>query len=294
MRARSGSRLGFVPLVATVALLTTGGCTSSGPYWSREDQGAAEATELRERVASLEAQLAAVGERNAALQAKVEGLERELERTREGTAEPNPTPPARPFGTPEVPLAPGSRQEIEQSDLADLVGTEEPADDAPAPAPLPSLPIPLRALRPNPRGSMSAVSSFSNKVDSPKPRPDSSASWPQTPTPTSRTTRSSGLPNRPCDGRTSSPPWPVFVRSWSVSRKATRFRTPCSRSVHVSQRSATPIRPQRCTASWWHDSPTPPRPRPPGCASAHRNGLRSDFGHAANLKQMRGFRGEST
>lgn len=134
MRARSGSRLGFVPLVATVALLTTGGCTSSGPYWSREDQGAAEATELRERVASLEAQLAAVGERNAALQARAEGLERELARTREGTAEPNPTPPARPFGTPEVPLAPGSRQEIEQSDLADLVGTDEPATPDPDPS----------------------------------------------------------------------------------------------------------------------------------------------------------------
>ncbi len=129
MRTRFDSVLTLAPLLATAALLATGGCASSGPYWSREDQGAAETTELRERVASLEAQLAAVGDRNAALQAKVDGLERDLERTRK-LPEPLSTLPVQGFETPQVPLAPATRQEIEQSDLADLALPGEPADDA--------------------------------------------------------------------------------------------------------------------------------------------------------------------
>ena len=80
MRTRFESALALAPLLATAALLATGGCASSGPYWSREDQGAAQTAELRERVASLEAQLAAVGDRKAALQAQVDALERDLER----------------------------------------------------------------------------------------------------------------------------------------------------------------------------------------------------------------------
>ena len=128
MRLRFASAPALAPLLATAALLATAGCTSSGPYWSREDQGAAQTTELRERVASLEAQLAAVGERNAALQAQVDALERDLERTRERT-EPLSTVLAPGFAAPEAPLAPGTRQQIEQSDLADPALPGEPAAD---------------------------------------------------------------------------------------------------------------------------------------------------------------------
>ena len=54
-------------LALCTTLLLAGGCASSGPYWSREDQGAAEATELRERVTRLEAQLTAAESEKAAL-----------------------------------------------------------------------------------------------------------------------------------------------------------------------------------------------------------------------------------
>lgn len=132
MRTRFESALALAPLLATAALLATGGCASSGPYWSREDQGAAQTTELRERVASLEAQLAAVGDRNAALQAQVDALERDRERTRERT-EPLTTVPAPGFAAAEAPLAPGTRQQIEQIEQSDLVAPAlpgEPAADA--------------------------------------------------------------------------------------------------------------------------------------------------------------------
>lgn len=132
MRLRFASALALAPMLATAALLATAGCASSGPYWSREDQGAAQTTELRERVASLEAQLAAVGDRNAALQAQVDALERDLERARERT-EPLSTGPAPGFAASEAPLAPGTRQQIEQieqSDLADPALPGEPAADA--------------------------------------------------------------------------------------------------------------------------------------------------------------------
>lgn len=105
-------------------LVLTGGCASSGPYWDRDDQSAAEATELRERVTRLEGQLAAAENQNAALRTRAEELAREVEQLRLGAA---PAPVAAPApqggeGAAGAP-APDRRAEIEQSDLDEL---EEP------------------------------------------------------------------------------------------------------------------------------------------------------------------------
>lgn len=143
------------------ALLAAGGCASSGPYWSAEDQGAAETTELRERVASLEAQLAAADLRSAALQAKADNLEREVARLRDpGGAREAFSPPASPVEEPATPPPAGASEPsgypaepaepavppssgIEQSDLeepdelaaARAAEAPTPAGAAPAAAP---------------------------------------------------------------------------------------------------------------------------------------------------------------
>ncbi len=137
------------------ALLAAGGCASSGPYWSAEDQGAAETTELRERVASLEAQLAAADLRSAALQAKADKLEREVARLRDlsgareafappasAVEEPATTPPAgasEPSGYPAAPAEPAvpPSSGIEQSDLEEPeeLAAARAAEAAPAAAP---------------------------------------------------------------------------------------------------------------------------------------------------------------
>jgi tol-pal system protein YbgF len=114
MNARAASGFALAAL-----LFSAGGCASSGPYWSQEDQSAAVNTELRERVTGLETQLAAANERNAALQARVDGLERELEGLRRPADTPAveaPRDPETAAGTP----APRERSQIEQSDLDEL------------------------------------------------------------------------------------------------------------------------------------------------------------------------------
>jgi len=122
----------FVPAVALLAM--TSGCTSSGPYWSREDQGAALSQEQDERAARLAVELAAEKVRNSSLQAELERLARELARLREPGAESEPGELAKssaalpPEGleAPETTPVPGvgASQKIEQSDLE--LG-EEPA-----------------------------------------------------------------------------------------------------------------------------------------------------------------------
>ncbi|MEO8195904.1 MAG: tol-pal system protein YbgF [Thermoanaerobaculia bacterium] len=99
-------------------LLLAGGCVSSGPYWDREDQGAAEATELRERVTRLEGQLAAAEGQNTALRTRAEELEREVGRLRQGAAAVSGVTPAARIAqeTASAP-APNRSAEIEQSDL---------------------------------------------------------------------------------------------------------------------------------------------------------------------------------
>ncbi len=114
-----------VDLALLAAVLFAGGCASSGPYWNREDRGAAERIEMQERIASLEAQLVAAGGRSAALQAEVDALRREVERLRAlgGPSAPARSPvlesPESPESPDSIPLSP-SRPQIEQSDLGDL------------------------------------------------------------------------------------------------------------------------------------------------------------------------------
>lgn len=135
-------------LALAILLLGASGCASSGPYWSPEDQGAAEASELRERVASLEAQLAAADVRSHALQAKADALERDVERLRglggapeavslpvppaaQGLATlPDPATPSAPENPETVPVPP-QRSGIEQSDLNELDELDEVREDEP-------------------------------------------------------------------------------------------------------------------------------------------------------------------
>ena len=120
-RLTSGLALpaGLAELALVATLLGTGGCASSGPYWSHADQDIAANAELQERVARLKAQLAAANERNTTLQSKAESLERELERLRRLVDTPEARRPLAP-GTPEAVPAPRERSEIEQSDLEEL------------------------------------------------------------------------------------------------------------------------------------------------------------------------------
>ena len=99
-------------------LVLAGGCASSGPYWDRGDQSAAEATELRERVTRLEGQLAAAEDQNAELRTRAEELAREVERLRLAATPASGAGPA-PQGADEASSAPvpDRRAEIEQSDL---------------------------------------------------------------------------------------------------------------------------------------------------------------------------------
>ena len=137
MTRRVASALARLALPAlTASMLVAGGCATSGPYWDREDQGAAEAAELRERVARLEAQLAAANERYAALQSRADALDRELERLRDQAAAPATQLPET-FEAPERVPAPRERSEIEQSDLSEL-GELPEASALGAPAPPPS------------------------------------------------------------------------------------------------------------------------------------------------------------
>jgi len=118
-----------------------GGCAGSGPYWSREDQGAALAQEREERIARLESQLTKEQGRNAALQAEIDRLGREVAQLRrpEALEAARAVPP--PEGLEAVETAPvpgsGERQEIEQSDLElaaePPAAAEEPGSPAPAP-----------------------------------------------------------------------------------------------------------------------------------------------------------------
>jgi tol-pal system protein YbgF len=130
-------------LCAATLLVMAGGCAGSGPYWSREDQGAAQAQEREERITRLESQLAQEQGRNAALQAEVDRLGREvaqLRRPEAPEAAPRAVPP--PSGLEAVEMAPvpgiGERQEIEQSDLElpvePTAAAEEPGSPVPAPA----------------------------------------------------------------------------------------------------------------------------------------------------------------
>lgn len=155
--------LGYASLLAAV-LAGAGGCASSGPFWSPQDQGAAEATELRERVASLEAQLAAADLRSAALQAKADNLEREIGRLRASGGAPDIlSPPASPaaqepvmapssdspeeLGYPAESAAPEPVSRIEQSDLEELPEMREPAASAsPGTVPAAAAPDPAREL----------------------------------------------------------------------------------------------------------------------------------------------------
>lgn len=127
--ARSASGLALA-----VLLLGAAGCASSGPYWSREDQGAAATTELQERVASLEAQLAAASQLNAALQSKADGLERELERLRRLAAAPTTGAALEPAAAPAAPVA-QERSQIEQSDLEEPDTFEDATAAGTPPAP---------------------------------------------------------------------------------------------------------------------------------------------------------------
>ncbi len=104
-------RLGLAAAVLLVA-----GCASEGPYWNREDRGAAERIELQEQVVRLEARLAAESARNAALQAKLEALQRETAPSLDGSALPD-TPPPEGAATPAPYPVRREAGEIEQSDL---------------------------------------------------------------------------------------------------------------------------------------------------------------------------------
>ncbi len=255
-------------LALAILLLGASGCASSGPYWSPEDQGAAEASELRERIASLEAQLAAADVRSHALQAKADALERDVERLRgmggapeavslpvpeaaEGLATlPDPATPSAPENPETVPV-PRQRSGIEQSDL-ELDELDE-----------------LDEVRRTSRGcSTSAAWSSWSRGACPRPKRGSPVSWPPTLTPTSRTTRSSGSPKAPCAEETSPPLWPASALWWRTIPKPTRSRTHCSKSVPACPRSASRSPPRRSTASSWRDSPRPPRQRPRASVSA--------------------------
>lgn len=141
MSRRTRFALAFVTACALPVVAS--GCASSGPYWSREDQGAALTQEREERAARLEAELAAEQGRSAALQAEVERLGRELSLLRQAEAARGPTEAPAAL-SPEGLEAPGSestggsgvRQEIEQSDL-ELA--EEPAAES-GPGPLTASP----------------------------------------------------------------------------------------------------------------------------------------------------------
>lgn len=102
--------------------LVASGCTSSGPYWSRQDRSSAERNEMQERIASLEAQLVAEGGRCAAWQSEIEGLKRELERYRALSGPPAASPPEA-LEPPDAALAPRDRPQIEEAELE----FEEPA-----------------------------------------------------------------------------------------------------------------------------------------------------------------------
>ena len=122
-------------LALCTTLLLAGGCASSGPYWSREDQGAAEATELRERVTRLEAQLTAAESEKAALAERAARLERELAQLREGESPSADTGLTAPVSVEAADSAPARpmRTEIEQSDLDETDTT--PAAEAGEAAP---------------------------------------------------------------------------------------------------------------------------------------------------------------
>jgi tol-pal system protein YbgF len=125
------------------ALLLIGGCASSGPYWDRQDQGEAEATELRERVTRLESQLAGAESENAALRTRADGLMREIESLRQGAAPvAGATPPARTSDETASAPAPRAKEAIEQSDL-------DVTDELDAP---PTATAPGTAAEPQPGG----------------------------------------------------------------------------------------------------------------------------------------------
>lgn len=133
------TRFAFALVAACILPVVAGGCASSGPYWSREDQGAALKQEQDERAIRLEAQLAAEQRRSAALQAEVERLGRELAQARPGqegerAAAPAPQSSGAPEATPFS--GSGARQEIEQSDLE----LDSEATEATDPVPSPSVP----------------------------------------------------------------------------------------------------------------------------------------------------------
>lgn len=121
-------------LAVSAALLLAGGCASSGPYWNQNDQGAAEATELRERVTRLEGQLATAESENAALRTRADELERELARLRQAGLPPVSALADVPAAGVESTPPPRARPEIEQSDL------EEPDDNPEAPVTAPGSP----------------------------------------------------------------------------------------------------------------------------------------------------------
>jgi tol-pal system protein YbgF len=120
MRTRIALAIG----AAIVLKVGASGCAGSGPYWSREDQDAAANQEREERAARLERQLVAEQGRNAALQAEVERLGRELALAQQ-VNETQGSAAAPAAMTPEGLDAPdtlsadvsGIQQEIEQSDL---------------------------------------------------------------------------------------------------------------------------------------------------------------------------------
>ena len=134
------TRIALAIVAAGVLTVGASGCAGSGPYWSREDQGAAANQEREERTARLETQLAAEQGRNAALQAEVERLGRELALLRHANeaqgsaAAPAALAPEGLDAPDSVPAAgSGVQQEIEQSDLE--LAEEPTAASGPGPQP---------------------------------------------------------------------------------------------------------------------------------------------------------------
>ncbi len=121
------------------ALLLAGGCASNGPYWSRVDRGAAERIEMQERIASLEAQLAAESGRSSALQAQIDALERELARLRARGGSPS-SPAPEGLEAPATEPVPQIRAQIEQSDLGAPGELSGELDHAANPPPSPTAP----------------------------------------------------------------------------------------------------------------------------------------------------------